>query len=105
MLCAAPGDHGLDAPCPDLAAVLVVVIAAVGEQHLRALTWAADLPRDGLHAVDQRQELGYVVAVPASQRERQRQSASVSQDVMLRARAGTVDRRGAGEEPPKSARI
>jgi hypothetical protein len=41
----------LDAPCPDLAAILVVVIAAVGEQHLRALAGAANLPSDWLHTI------------------------------------------------------
>jgi len=50
-----PGDHGLDAALAELAAVLVVVIAAVGDELLGALAWAADLAADRGDAVDQRQ--------------------------------------------------
>lgn len=62
---ATPGDQGLDAPSPELAAVLVVVIATVGEQPIRAGPLG-----ERREAIDQRQELGDVVAVPAGQGDR-----------------------------------
>jgi len=43
----APRDDRFDAAGPELAAVLVVVIAAVGEQAVGALARPADLPRTG----------------------------------------------------------
>ena len=67
MLGAAPGDHGLHAALPQLAAVLVVVIAAVGEHALGALAGTPELAGDRTDPVDQRQELGDVVAVAAGQ--------------------------------------
>ena len=79
----AAGDQGLDAAGPELAAVLVVVIAPVGEQPIGALAGAADLAGDRHHAVDQGQQLGDVVAVAARQCDRQRQPAGVGQQVVL----------------------
>ncbi len=49
------GDQRLDTPGPKLAAVLVVVIAAVGEQPLSALSGSADLAANRLEPVDERQ--------------------------------------------------
>jgi len=65
MLFAAPGDQGLDAPSPELAAVLVVVIAPVGKQPIGASPLG-----ERREAIDQGQELGDVVAVPAGQGDR-----------------------------------
>jgi hypothetical protein len=70
VLDAAPGDHGLDAALPELPAVLVVVIAAVGQDAVGALAGPADLPGDRRDGVDERQQLGDVVAVAAGQRDR-----------------------------------
>jgi hypothetical protein len=83
VLLPAPGDQGLDAASPELAAVLVVVIATVGKQPIGAVARTADLAGDRCDAVDQRQELGDVVAVPAGQGDRQRQSAGIGQQVVL----------------------
>lgn len=79
----APGDQGLDAPSPELATVLVVVIAPVGEESIGALAGTTDLARARRDAVDQGQELGDVVAIAAGQGNRQRQPAGVGQQVML----------------------
>jgi hypothetical protein len=79
----APGDQGLDAAGPELATVLVVVIASVGKQSIGALAGTADLAGDRRDAVDQGQELGDVVAIAAGQGDRQRQPASVGQQVVL----------------------
>lgn len=51
---ATAGDQGLDAASPELATVLVVVIAPVGEKPIGALARAADLAGDRHDAVDQR---------------------------------------------------
>ncbi len=80
-------------------------IAPVSEHPLSALAGTPRLAGDGTNPVDERQELGHVVTVPAGQGDRERDPARVGDQVMLGARAGTVNRRGAGVEPPKSARI
>jgi hypothetical protein len=83
VLLTTPGDQRLDATSPELASVLVVVIAPVGEQPIGALARAADLAGDRHDAIDQRQELGDVIAVPTGQGDRQRQPAGVGQQVVL----------------------
>jgi len=97
---AAAGDLRLDAALPQLAAVLVVVIAAVGDQPLGALARAARLAADRPDAVDERQQLRDVVALPAGQADGQRNPARIGQQVVLGAGAGTVNRRRPGQAPP-----
>jgi len=72
MVFTTPGDQGLDATGPQLAAVLVEVIASVCEQPIGAAARTADLAGYGYDTVDQGQELGDVVAIPAGQGDRQR---------------------------------
>lgn len=62
---AALGDQGLDAPSPKLAAVLVVVIAPIGEQPVGAGPFS-----ERREAIDQGQELGDVVSMSAGQGDR-----------------------------------
>jgi hypothetical protein len=76
---AAPRDHRLDAAGPQLTAVLVVVIAAVGQQPLGALARPADLAAHRPDAVDERKQLGDVVAVPAGQADGQRDTAGIGE--------------------------
>ena len=82
---AAPRDDGLDAPGPEQAAVLVVVIAAVGEHNLGFLAWPADLALDRpvVQVIKQRQQLGDVVAIAAGQRDGQRDPGGVDEQVVL----------------------
>lgn len=61
-------DHGLDASLPDLAAVLVMVVAAVGEQPVGAAARAANEAAYRRHSVEERDQLGDVVAVRAGER-------------------------------------
>ena len=68
----AAGDLGLDPALPELAPVLVVVVAAVGGDPLGASAGAADLAAHRWHPVDQRDQLGDVVAVAAGDRPGQR---------------------------------
>jgi hypothetical protein len=107
VLGSAPGDDGLDAARPEQPPVLVVVIAAVGEDEIGLLPGAAWLAGDraGAQLVEQRQQLGDVVAVAAGQRDRERDAAGIDQEMVLGACAGTVDRGRPGQEPPKRARM
>ena len=73
----APGDHGFDAALPEQAAVLVVVVAAVGDQRPRSASWPADAAADGRHPVEQFEQLRDVVAVAAGQRPSERDPAAV----------------------------
>ncbi len=62
---AASGNDWGDALGPQLTAVAVVVVAAVGVDPLQSLSWSiADAP-DGRDLVDQGHELGEVLAVAA----------------------------------------
>lgn len=107
VLDAAFGDDGFDPAGPEQAAVLVVVIAAIGEEPVGLAAWAAWLARDrlGVQLLEQRDQLRDVVAVAAGQRDRERDPGRVNEEMVLGARAATIDRGGSGQEPPKSARI
>ena len=59
----AAGDDGFDATLPDQSAVLVVVIAAVSDQPVGSVSGSSRPATDGWHGIQQRQELGHVVAV------------------------------------------
>ncbi len=103
---AAAGDHRLDAARPEQASVLVVVIAAIGQHEVGLLSWPPwlALDRPGVQLVQQRDELGDVVAVAARERDGERDAGGVDEEVVLGARAGTIDGGWPGQEPPKSAR-
>jgi len=101
---AAAGDHRPDASGPQQPAVLVVVVAAVGEEPSGAAQRPADPATDGRDRVEQRDELGDVVAVPAGQGDRDRGAVGVGDQVMLGAGPATVDRRRARLLPPLRAR-
>jgi hypothetical protein len=81
----APGDHWCDSERSEEPAVLVVVIATVGEEMVRLLAWPADLPGHGpaVEVFDQRDQLGDVVAVPASQPDREWDAARVDEKMVL----------------------
>jgi len=64
----AAGDLGCDAADSDEAPVLVVVVAAVGAHDQGAAARPADQAADCWHPVDQRDQLGDVVAVAAGER-------------------------------------
>ena len=64
----AAGDLWFDAALPELATVAVVVVAAVGADPVRTPPRPARLARYGRDTVDQRDQLGDVVAVAARDR-------------------------------------
>ena len=83
VLFSTSGDHRLHPEFAELTAVLVVVIAAVGEQPLGAL---AGTPRPAGYrpdGIEQRQQLCDVVAVSAGQADRQRDSVGVGDQMVL----------------------
>lgn len=80
----APGDRGHDAAFADLVAVDVVVVAAVGEQGVWPAAGPADATADRRDGVDQRQELGDVVAVATGQQDCERSAVPVGDEVVFR---------------------
>ncbi len=81
----AAGDLGFDAALAELAPVLVVVVAAVGGDPVGPPARPADLAAHRRHAVEQRDQLGDVVAVAAGDRPGERDPGRVDEKVMLRA--------------------
>src|SRR3954462_11541140 len=92
VLCLAACDHGLDAALAHESAVLVVVVAAVSDHAVGAPPGSADGAADGRHFVEQRDQLGDVVAIPARDRERERDPAGVDQEMVFRSRSAPVNR-------------
>jgi len=90
----AASDHRLDAALPDKAAVLVVVVAAVGDQRPRPASGPTDATADGRYPVKQRDQLRDVVAVAARERPRERDPAAVYEEMVLAARPAAIDRAG-----------
>jgi hypothetical protein len=82
---AAAGDPVGDPPGPQDAPVLVVVIAAVGQDEVGLCPRPADLAGDrpGAKVIKQRHKLGDVVAVGAGQRDGQRDAGRIDQEVVL----------------------
>ena len=79
----AAGDLGLDAALPELAPVLVVVVAAVGGHTRGSAARPADLAPHRRDPLDERDQLGDVVAVAARDSPGERDSGRVDQEVVL----------------------
>ena len=94
VLCLAARDHGFDAALPDEPAVLVVVVAAVGDQRPRPAARATDTAADGRHPIEQLEQLGDVVAVAAGERPSERDAATVYEQVVLAAPSAAIDGTG-----------
>lgn len=101
---AASGDHRLDAVLPQQAAVLVEVVGPVGIQTPGLAAGTPPQTPDRRNGVEQRKELGDVVPVAAGERDGERSSVTVDDQVVLRARAGPINGRGSDVVPPLSAR-
>lgn len=99
--CAFPGDLRRDATGPQETAVLVV--AAVGEQPARPVTWPSSDPADVGYRVEQRHQLGDIVTVSAGQGDGQRCPVPIGDQVAFAARAGAVDWRRSSVSPPLRA--
>lgn len=101
---AAAGDPRGAAARPQLAAVGVEVVAAIGEQLARSAAGPPSPAADRRYRVDQRDQLGDVVAVAAGQRDRPWDAGGVADQMVLAARPAAVDRGRADVVPPWSAR-
>lgn len=97
------GDEGLDTSFPQQAAVLVVVVAAVGKQSLGLAPGSAPQSSNVGNPIEKRDQLGDVVPVSASQRDSKRGAAAVDEYMVLGARAAAVDRRRPDVVPPLRA--
>ena len=84
-------DHRLDASPTDEPAVAVVIVGAVGDDHVGPPSRPSDAPPHRRHQVEQGEELRDVVAVAAGQRPGQRQAASVYEQMVLAAATAPVD--------------
>jgi len=96
----APGDAAGDTALTQPAAVFGVVVAAVGDQQAGSAAGPAGATRDGRDALEQRFELGDVVAVGAGQNPGERDAVGVDEEVILGARAAAVDRARARRGAP-----
>lgn len=83
VLRAATGDLRPDAAGPQPAAVGVVVVTPVGEQTVRATAWRPDAAAHRRHGVEQRQQLGDVVAVATGQQAGERDAGGVDEQVVF----------------------
>jgi hypothetical protein len=88
----AAGDRGLDPSAPEQPPVLVVVVAAVGDEALGPSPRSADPPTHRRHQVEQREQLRDIVAVAARERPGQREAATLYEQVVLAAATAPVDR-------------
>lgn len=102
---AASGDEGFDATFPQQAAVLVVVVAPVGEEPFRSVAGATPLSPYRRDGVQKRYELGDVVPVAAGHRDGDRGAVPVDDHMVLGPGTAAVDGRGPDVIPPLSARI
>jgi hypothetical protein len=60
-----------------------VVVTPVGEQTVRATAWRPDAAADRRHGVEQRQQLGDVVAVATGQQAGERDAGGVDEQVVF----------------------
>ena len=81
-----------DAAVAELAATAVVVIAAISADTIGSAARTADLAADGRDAVDERDQLGAVMAIAAGKRPGERDPGRVYEKVMLGAVSGSINR-------------
>jgi len=93
-------DLGFDAALAELAAATRVVVGAVAGDPVRPSSWPADLAAHRWDAVNERDQLGAVVAVAAGKRPRERDPAALDEQVMLGAVSGSINRARARRGAP-----
>ena len=100
----AAGDDRGDAPLAQQPAVAVVVVAAVGVDLAGAPSRPSAPATDRWNRLQERQQLGDVVAVAAGQDHGQGDAGGVGDHMVLAAQPAPADRAGTGEVPPLRAR-
>ena len=93
-------DHRLHPELPDQAAVLVVVVTPITQHHVRAAPGPGAFTPHRRHGLQQRDELGDVVAIAAGQGGGERDAGRIGDQVVLAARSAPVDRASSGLGPP-----
>ncbi len=100
MVGAAAGDLGADVALAELAAAALVVVGAVSGDSVGTPARPPDLAAHGRHLVEERDQLGSVMAVPAGDAPGERQAAAVYQEVVLGAVSGFINRARARRGAP-----
>ena len=85
-------DLRADAASAELAPVFVVVVAAVGGETLGPSARPARLAAYGRDPLDERNQLGDVVAVATGESPGERDPARIDQEMLLRAVPGSINR-------------
>ena len=85
MRCVPLGENGLNAQMTQDPALWLGIIAAVSLQALRTATGTTDLAPHGRNRSQERQELRYVVGIRTRQNGRERDAASIRDQMMLAA--------------------
>ncbi len=88
----AAGDLGCDAAAAELTAVFVVVVTTVSAHPVGPPARPADFAAHWRDTVDERDQLGDVVAVAASDRPGKRDPRRVYEKMMLGTRSGSINR-------------
>ena len=96
----APCDFRRDASPAELASLRAVVVGAISCDPVGTPAGPTDLAADGRHTLDQRHELGYVVAVAARERPGERDPGRVDEEVVLGAVSGSINRARARRGAP-----
>jgi len=97
---AAASDLGCDPALAELDTVLVVVVAAIGSDAARSSSRSTDLAANGRDSLDERDQLGDVVAVAPRERPGERDPGRVDQEVVLRPGSGSINRARARRGAP-----
>lgn len=100
----ASGDQRFDAALPEQAAVLVEVVAPVGIHPSGLVARSSSQAPDRRDSLQQREELGDVVAVATGERDGEWGAVPVNDQMVLRTGTRAVDRRGPDVIPPFRAR-
>ena len=93
-------DQRLDAALPNEPPVLVVVVAAVGDQDPGSTSWTTYSAAHRRDAIEQLEQLADVVAVRRRQRPGERQAAAVYEEMVLAAAPAAIDGAGARFRAP-----
>ena len=93
-------DHRLDPSRPKLPPVGIVVVTTVGDEPLGPSARASAAAPDRGNAVDERDQLGDVVAVAARERPGERDPRRVDEEVVLRPVSGSINRARARRGAP-----
>jgi len=96
----AAGDFGGDAALAELATLRPVVVGAVGCDPVWPPTRPTDPAADRRDAIDERDQLGDVVAVAARERPGERDPRRIDEEVVLGAVSGSINRARARRGAP-----